>query len=112
MYDINDIIIGEADVLKIFMITGGMKVVSAGCRVMSGFLDKSDEKNLWRVIRDGEQIHEGKIQILKHGKNDIQIAKHTTECALVLKDFVDFQEKDRVVCLRKEVKRKVFDWKL
>ena len=45
-------VIGEAEVLKIFKLTGTRKSIAAGCRVKEGFLDNSSPGYLWKVIRD------------------------------------------------------------
>uniref|UniRef100_A0A7M5U848 Tr-type G domain-containing protein n=1 Tax=Clytia hemisphaerica TaxID=252671 RepID=A0A7M5U848_9CNID len=52
-------IIGEAEVLKVFKLTGSRKNVAAGCRVKEGFLDNSNSEHLWKVIRDHQPVYEG-----------------------------------------------------
>ena len=54
-------IIGEAEVLKVFKLTGSRKNVAAGCRVKEGFLDNSNADHVWKVIRDHQPVHEGKV---------------------------------------------------
>ena len=44
-----------------FRLTGARKNVVAGCRVISGVLDNSDPAFLWKVLREGEVIHEGRM---------------------------------------------------
>lgn len=52
-------IIGEAEVLKIFKLTGTRKSIAAGCRVKEGFLDNSSPGYSWKVIRDHEVVYQG-----------------------------------------------------
>jgi translation initiation factor IF-2 len=47
-----------------------------------------------RVIRGGEQIHEGAISSLKHEKDDVREVREGFECGINLKDFDDIQEGD------------------
>ena len=58
---IDESIIGEAEVLKVFKLTGSRKSVVAGCHVKDGFLDNSDKTYIWKVVRDGEVKHEGML---------------------------------------------------
>jgi len=52
---------GEASVLQTFDIklTGGRTKTIAGCRVTKGVVEKSKKI---QVVRNGEVIHEGKVQ--------------------------------------------------
>jgi len=52
-------IIGEAEVLKVFKLTGSRKNIAAGCRVKDGFLDNSNPDYKWRVVRGHEVVYEG-----------------------------------------------------
>jgi len=105
-------IIGEAEVLKVFKLTGSRKNVAAGCRVKEGFLDNSNSEHLWKVIRDHQPVYEAGIKSLKRGKEDIALAKKMTECGVTLDNFENYQEGDKILCVRVDRIKQVVDWKL
>ena len=63
-------IVGEADVLKVFKLTGTRKSIAAGCRVKDGILDNSSPGFLWRVVRNHDVIYEG-ILTVKYSRRSI-----------------------------------------
>eukprot|EP00795_Rhopilema_esculentum_P003280 gene3282-1612_t len=92
-------ILGEANVLQVFVLTGQKKAAVAGCRVKKGSL--TVEKDVvWRVIRDEVVLHEGPLVSLKYGKQDIALAKKETECGVVLRNFTDFEADDKIQCIK------------
>ena len=50
---------GEAVVQKVFQLTGSKKATVAGCRVKQGAMTRKGTK--YRVIRDGQVTHEGRL---------------------------------------------------
>eukprot|EP00794_Sanderia_malayensis_P020380 gene20380-22389_t len=102
-------ILGEAHVLKTFQLTGQRKAFVAGCRVKKGSLSVGKE-NLWRVCRDGKIIHQGPLNSLKHGQQDISIAKKETECGVAFEKFNDIKENDQIQCLQITYEKPMLNW--
>jgi translation initiation factor IF-2 len=65
----------------------------AGCYVAKGKLDRA---NRIRLIRDGVIKHEGEIASLKRMKDDVKEVREGFECGLVIKNYNDIQEGDRI----------------
>ncbi|KAI0121694.1 translation initiation factor IF-2 [Xylariales sp. AK1849] len=86
---------GEAEVLQVFPINvKGRKYKNiAGCRIRNGKVEKND---LLRVFRDGEQIFEGQMESLKHGKKDITDARKGGECGIGFEFFTDLKQGDLI----------------
>ncbi|KAI9510891.1 initiation factor 2 [Russula earlei] len=84
---------GEASVLQTFDIklSGGRTKTIAGCRVTKGVFDKSKKA---QVVRDGEVVHEGRLDTLRHLKTDITEATKGTECGVGLESFGDLRKDD------------------
>lgn len=92
-------IIGEANVLQQFMVTEGKrKVPVAGCRCVKGSLQRNA---LYRLIRGGEVVYEGKLASMKHLKDEVNTIKRDMECGLRL-DSVDVSVSpgDTLVCYK------------
>lgn len=87
--EIRERTIGKAEVRAIFKISRYGKI--AGCRVVEGEIQRNATM---RVIRKGEQIHEGPISSLKHEKDDVREVREGFECGINLKEFDDIQEGD------------------
>ena len=59
-----------------------------------------------RVLREGNQIFEGKCHSLKRFKDDVKEVATGYECGIVIQDFDDIKENDRIVSfIMKEKKR-------
>ncbi|KAI1463585.1 initiation factor 2 [Daldinia caldariorum] len=88
-------VLGEAEVLQIFPINikGRMYKNIAGCRVRQGLLTKT---NLFRIIRNGEKVYDGKLETLKHLKKDVTEVKTGTECGVGFEHFQDFEVGDKI----------------
>ncbi|KAI0928636.1 hypothetical protein AcW2_004584 [Taiwanofungus camphoratus] len=86
---------GEANVLQLFDIhLKGKKIKKvAGCRVTNGLVEKS---RLARVVREGEVIHEGRLETLRHLKRDIMEASKGTECGMAFESFDDLHPGDMI----------------
>jgi translation initiation factor IF-2 len=92
--------LGELEVRQIFEISG-RKI--AGSMVTSGKIVRGE---IARVLRDGVQIFEGKVDYLKRFKDDAKEVKENFECGLSFEKYNDLQEGDIVQCWTvKEVAR-------
>ncbi|KAI8946166.1 hypothetical protein F4801DRAFT_565717 [Xylaria longipes] len=93
--DISTRVLGEVEVLQIFPINLRGRVYKniAGCRVRNGVVGKN---NLYRVMRRGEVVYEGKLETLKHVKKDVMEMRKGTECGMGFEEFQDIQVGDQI----------------
>ena len=94
-----EVVLGEADVVRVFNISRVGKV--AGCIVKKGIIKRSA---MMHIIRNEEQVYTGKITQLKREKETIKEAKKNSECGISTGDF-EVQEGDIVRCF--EIKEKI-----
>ncbi len=87
--EIDEKIIGTAEILEIFKVSKVGKV--AGSKVTDGEITQNSNA---RVIRDGTIIFNGKIASIFREKNQTKQVSAGLECGITLKDFVDFQKND------------------
>ena len=87
--DIDEKVIGSAEILEIFKVSKVGKV--AGSKVVEGEITQDSNA---RVIRDGAIIFNGKIGSIFREKNQTKQVSAGLECGITLKDFGDFQKKD------------------
>ncbi len=87
--EIEEKIIGSAEILEIFKVSKVGKV--AGSKVVEGEITQDSSA---RVIRDGTIVFNGKIGSIFREKNQTKQVSAGLECGITLKDFVDFQKKD------------------
>ena len=87
--DIEEKIIGSAEILEIFKVSKVGKV--AGSKVIDGEI--TQDLNA-RIIRDGAIIFNGKIGSIFREKNQAKQVSAGLECGITIKDFSDFQVKD------------------
>ena len=93
---------GKAEVRAIFKIRG---VVVAGCYVTQG---KVRRGNHVRVTRDGAMIWEGKIDALKHLKEDVKEIPEGMECGISLDGFNEQKNGDIIESFEiEEIKQKL-----
>ncbi|XP_066586310.1 translation initiation factor IF-2, mitochondrial [Prorops nasuta] len=94
-----DEIIGQAEVLQEFEIDIRRKKVKvAGCRCVKGMLVKSES---FRVVRNGEVIHTGKLASMRHLKTEVNTVKVDVQCGLRVEDpTVSFMPGDIIVCFK------------
>ncbi|XP_072930199.1 translation initiation factor IF-2, mitochondrial [Epargyreus clarus] len=92
-------VLGEANVLQAFEVSEGKKKVPvAGCRCVKGSLAKNA---LYRVIRNGEIVFEGKLASMKHLKEEVNTIKRDMECGLRFDDpAFPVRPADTVLCYR------------
>ncbi len=87
--DIEEKVIGTAEILEIFKVSKVGKV--AGSKVIDGEI-KNDFNA--RIIRDGNIVYNGKIGSIFREKNQAKQVGAGLECGITLKDFNDYKEKD------------------
>lgn len=104
-----DEILGEANVLQIFMITEGRKELPVlGCRCVKGLLKKGEKT---RLMRQGELIYDGHLESMRHLKNEVETIKKDVECGLKLNDpAIVAQPGDTIVCYTKKMQTQTTDW--
>ncbi|KAI0445221.1 hypothetical protein F4803DRAFT_508989 [Xylaria telfairii] len=93
--DISTRVLGEAEVLQIFPINLRGRVYKniAGCRVRNGVVGKN---SVYRVLRRGEVIYDGKLETLKHVKKDVMEMRKGTECGMGFEEFQDLEVGDEI----------------
>ena len=87
--DVEEKIIGSAEILEIFKVSNVGKV--AGSKVVEGEITQNSSA---RVIRDGAIIFNGKIGSIFREKDQTKKVSAGLECGITLKDFADYQKKD------------------
>ncbi len=87
--DVEEKIIGSAEILEIFKVSNVGKV--AGSKVVEGEITQNSSA---RVIRDGTIIFNGKIGSIFREKDQTKQVSAGLECGITLKDFADYQKKD------------------
>ena len=89
--DIKETIVGTAQILEIFKVSGAGKV--AGSKVVEGEIESNSEV---RIIRDSTIIYTGKIETLFREKNQVKQVSNGQECGIRIKDYIDFQKNDTI----------------
>ncbi|MDO4355023.1 MAG: translation initiation factor IF-2 [Clostridia bacterium] len=92
-----EVILGHAEVRQVFKISGAGQV--AGSYVLDGKLQRGAGV---RVMRDGEQLHEGKIESLKRFKDDAREVAAGYECGVTIGGFSGIKEGDTLECFQME----------
>lgn len=102
-------VIGEANVLQQFMINDGRKQVAvAGSRCVSGTLKKKEK---FKLIRNGEVIHVGELESMRHLKNEVESIKNGVECGLRFKEAgVNPETGDTLACFTTHMEAQKTDW--
>lgn len=89
--------IGEAKVLKAFTLSNNTHI--AGSLVTSGKIVRNNHAN---VTRNGKQIAEGKIQSIRHLKDEVREGVSGSEYGIGITPNVAFEEGDIITCYRIE----------
>ena len=89
--DVEEKIIGTAQILEIFKVSGAGKV--AGSKITNGEINSNSDV---RVIRDGSIIFTGKVGSLFREKNQVKQVNNGQECGIAFKDYMDFQKNDTI----------------
>ncbi|KAG8157789.1 hypothetical protein KVR01_012451 [Diaporthe batatas] len=97
-------VLAEAEVLQVFAINIVKRKYKniAGVKVRTGTLTRG---GMYRVMRDGEKIFEGKLDALKQGKKDVKEMRRGTECGVSFESWDHFEAGD-VIQLYEEVQQK------
>ncbi len=82
-------VVGRAEVRQTFQV--GKIGVIAGCHVVSGKIERS---NQIRLLRDNVVIHQGKISSMKRFKDDIKEALEGYECGISIENYRDMKVGD------------------
>lgn len=83
--------LGTVEIRAVFKLTKQGQV--AGCYVSDG---KVLRNALCRVKRDGEVVYEGRIDSLKHFKEDVREVAAGYECGIQFERWTDFKEGDTI----------------
>lgn len=88
-------VVAEGEVREVFTFTlkNKSKLQIAGCRVTNGTLSTKDSV---RVLRNKEIVFDGKIDSMKHHKDEIQEAKKGSECGITFDGWTGFQAGDAI----------------
>ena len=89
--DVQETIIGTAQILEIFKVSGAGKV--AGSKIIEGEINNTSDV---RIIRDGAIIYTGKVGTLFREKNQVKQVSNGQECGITVKDYLDFQKNDTI----------------
>ncbi|KUI72258.1 Translation initiation factor IF-2, mitochondrial [Cytospora mali] len=97
-------VLAEAEVLEIFNINLRKREFRnvAGVRVRTGAVTRN---GLYRVMRDGEKVHDGKLESLKQGKKDVSEMRKGTECGMFFEEYEDFEVGD-IIQMYEEIQEK------
>jgi translation initiation factor IF-2 len=80
---------GRAEVRRVYQVDG--KPAIAGSHVLEGRITRNAT---CRVIRDGKEIAQSRIEALKRFKDDVREVARGYDCGITLADFSDFHEGD------------------
>ena len=89
--DVEEKVIGSAQILEIFKVSGAGKV--AGSKITDGEINSSSDV---RIIRDGTIIYTGKVSTIFREKNQVKQVSDGQECGITVKDYMDFQKNDTI----------------
>jgi len=92
-----DMVIGHAEIRAVFSLPKRRKI--AGCYVADGLVTRNA---LARIARDGDLIYEGRVDSLKHFKDDVTELRTGFECGIGLEGFGDFKVGDVIELYKKE----------
>ncbi|HDM70722.1 MAG: translation initiation factor IF-2 [Thermotoga sp.] len=82
---------GKGVIKKVFNIGKVGKV--AGVQLLEGYVTRDSKI---RIYRNNEEIYEGKLESLKHYKNDVSRMDAPQECGMKFEKFEDFKEEDEL----------------
>lgn len=98
-----EVAIGTAEVRQIFKL--GKNHVIAGCYVTNG---KITRNAMVKILRDGKQIYEGKLETLRRFKDDAKEVAQNFECGMSFEKFNDLAEGDIIeASIIQEIKREI-----
>ena len=92
-----DMVIGHAEIRAVFSLPQRRKI--AGCYITDGLVTRNA---LARIARNGDLIYEGRVDSLKHFKDDVTELRSGFECGIGLEGFGDFKVGDVIELYKKE----------
>ena len=92
-------VVSEATVQQVFELTSkkGTPSSVAGCKVTSGAFASDSEA---QVVRDGEVVHTGRVESLRHNKDVVKEINAGVECGVLLEGFSAFEQGDVIRSIR------------
>jgi translation initiation factor IF-2 len=85
----HEIFLGRAVVKTLFKLSSGLAI--AGSQVESGKLLRNAHA---RVTRNGQVLHQGKVESLRRFKDDVREVASGMECGIMVGGFTDYQAGD------------------
>ena len=95
--ELKEVILGVAEVRQVFRLSKGSVV--AGCMVSTGKISRNEQV---RLVRAGETVFTGKVDMLKRFKDDVREVQQGYECGITLNGSNDIQEGDRLESFKVE----------
>lgn len=95
--ELKEVILGTAEVRQVFHLSKGSTV--AGCMVITGKISRNETL---RLVRAGETVFTGKVEMLKRFKDDAREVLQGFECGITLAGTNDIQEGDRLESFKVE----------
>jgi len=92
-----DVVTGKAEIRTLFTISKVGQV--AGCVITDGVIERNSRA---RVLRGGEQVHDGHISTLKRFQEDVREVRTGFECGITLEGFQALQPGDIIQAYSKE----------
>ena len=86
-----EVFIGRAEVRKIFTVDG--KNAIAGSYILDG---KVSRNAVCKVLRDGKEVHKGKISALRRFKDDVREVAKGYDCGITVENYSEFEEGDTI----------------
>lgn len=92
-----EVVLGHAEIKAIYDIGKLGKI--AGSQMLDG---KLVAKELYRIFRNKKQVWEGKVQTLRHFKDEVKEVAGQQECGVCFLDFEGFAVGDTIECYQME----------
>eukprot|EP00088_Acartia_fossae_P039415 TRINITY_DN4102_c0_g1_i3.p1 TRINITY_DN4102_c0_g1~~TRINITY_DN4102_c0_g1_i3.p1 ORF type:complete len:762 (-),score=153.60 TRINITY_DN4102_c0_g1_i3:393-2633(-) len=105
----NEDIVGKGQVLQEFLVTVNKKKVPiAGTKVVYGKITMNTNV---RVERNGQEVYDGKLAMLKHHKDEVDEVKSGMECGLKVDNSdLKFESGDEIICYTTTMDREKTSW--
>ena len=95
--ELKEVVLGTAEVRQVFKLSKGATV--AGCMVAVGKIPRNEQI---RIVRAGETLWTGRVDMLKRFKDDVREVLQGFECGITLNGWNDIQEGDRLESFKVE----------
>ena len=92
-----EVVLGHAEIKAIYDIGKLGKI--AGSQMLDG---KLVAKEKYRILRSKEKVWEGKVQTLRHFKDEVKEVTGQQECGVCFANYEDFQVGDTIECYQLE----------